>query len=283
VLIYNYCERGGNVEVLYLFLIGFLAASIGSLIGIGGGIIIIPFLLYFNQHTSLFSEVTPQFAVGTSTLTVVFTALSASLANYKHKTISYKMGAYLFVGAIPGAIIGAWTNGKLDFSGFSLYFGMFLITVSIILMFKDKLKPIKNPYRAITMQYVDKNENVHEYTFSPIIGIPLSFAVGFLSGIFGIGGGVLLVPAMMVFFRVPPSVAAATSMFVILLSSTVNTVQHTFYGNILWMYALALIPGAWIGGKVGPMIMQKINAKTFVLIFRVTLILVGLQLITEGL
>jgi uncharacterized membrane protein YfcA len=239
--------------------------------------------MYFHQHTSIFSEVTPQFAVGTSTLTVVFTALSASMANYKHKTISYKMGAYLFVGAIPGAILGAWTNGKLDFSGFSLYFGMFLITVSTILMFKDKLKPINNPFGAVTMEYVDKENNVHEYTFSPIIGIPLSFIVGFLSGIFGIGGGVLLVPAMMVFFRVPPNVAAATSMFVILLSSTVNSVQHMFYGNILWMYALALIPGAWIGGKVGPYIMQRIKAKTFVLIFRVLLLLVGVQLIIQGL
>ena len=271
------------MEWIFLFLIGFFAATLGSIIGLGGGIIIIPVLTFISQYTSFFNEITPQYAVGVSTITIVVTALSASLANRKKKTIAYRMGVYLFIGAAPGAFLGAYTNKFLDFSEFSLYYGVFLIVAAGILMLKSRIRPLNVKIWAYENTYTDNQGVTHKYIYSPIIGIPLAFFVGFISGIFGIGGGTLLVPGMMLFFGVPAIVAAATSMFVILGTSILNTVQQIAYDHIIWTYVLFLIPGAWIGGIVGPYISSKIKGRTIVLLLQTTMIIIGIQFIVQTL
>lgn len=274
-------ERG--MEWIFLFLIGFFAATLGSIIGLGGGIIIIPILTFMSQYTPFFHEVTPQYAVGVSTITIVMTALSASLANRKKKTIAYRMGIYLFIGAAPGAFFGAYTNKFLDFSAFSLYYGVFLIIAAGILMLKSRIRPLKLKMYTSENTYTDNQGITHTYIYSPVIGIPLAFCVGFISGIFGIGGGTLLVPGMMLFFGVPAIVAAATSMFVILGTSILNTIQQITYDHVIWMYVLFLIPGAWIGGIVGPYISSKIKGRTIVILLQATMIIIGIQFIIQAL
>ncbi len=86
-----------------LLFIGLIAGTVGSLVGLGGGIIIVPLLIGLHS-------LSPQLAVGTSMVTVVFTGLSSTLTYMKHKRVDYKSGLILFIGSGPGGIIGSWAN-----------------------------------------------------------------------------------------------------------------------------------------------------------------------------
>jgi uncharacterized protein len=270
------------VEWILLVLIGIVGSSLGSLIGLGGGIVVVPSLLYIGT-LSAFDYISPQVAVGTSLFTMIFTGLSSTLAYLKYKTVDYKSGLIFLIGSGPGSIAGAWVTEKLDLDSFNLFFGLFIIFVSLVLYFKDKFKPI--PFRrdkGIIQTFTDNTGKTFEYGFNPVYGILVSLVVGFLSGIFGVGGGSLMVPTMILFFFFPPHVATATSMFMIFPTSVLSSITHITLGNVDWMIALALVPGAWIGAKVGVYLNSKFKSKTIVLILRTILIVVGIRLIYQG-
>ncbi|MBT2729139.1 sulfite exporter TauE/SafE family protein [Bacillus sp. ISL-75] len=270
------------MEWIILVVIGLIASSLGSLIGLGGGIIIVPSLLYLST-LSAFGHITPQVAVGTSLFTMIFTGLSSTLAYMKHKTVDYKSGLIFLIGSGPGSILGAWVTEGLHIKTFNIFFGLFIIFISIILLLKDKLKPI--PYRkdrGIIRTFTDNAGKTFEYGYNPIVGVLIAFIVGFLSGVFGVGGGSLMVPTMILVFFFPPHVATATSMYMILPTSLLSSITHITLGNVDWLYALALVPGAWIGAKVGVFLNTKLKSKTIVLILRTILVIVGIRLIYQG-
>jgi uncharacterized protein len=270
------------MEWIMLVLIGIAASSLGSLIGLGGGIIVVPALLYLGTLSS-FGHITPQVAVGTSLFTMIFTGLSSTLAYMKHKTVDYKSGLIFLIGSGPGSILGAWVTEALNLKSFNLFFGLFIIFVSIVLFLKDKLKPI--PYRknqGIVRSFTDNAGKALEYGFNPIVGIMISFVVGFLSGILGVGGGSLMVPTMILVFFFPPHVAVATSMFMILPTSILSSITHITLGNVDWLLALALVPGAWIGAKVGVFLNIKLKSKTIIIVLRTILLVIGIRLIYQG-
>lgn len=272
------------MEIVILLILGLLAGTIGSLVGLGGGIIIVPALLFLGGATSLMSEVTPQVAAGTSLLVIIFAGLSSTIAYYKQKTVDYKTGLILFIGGGPAGILGAWVNKQLNVDAFSLWFGFFMIFISFVLMFKDKFKPLKrNSNKGIWYTYKDSAGIEQTYGFHPAIGISIAFVVGFLGGLLGIGGGSLMVPALILLFHFPAHTAVATSMLLLFLTSITSSITHIYMGNVNWLFGLALIPGAWIGGKIGPKINQKLPSKIVVILLRIVLIIVGVQLIYEGL
>ncbi len=276
---------GGGMEVewLILLMIGLAAGTIGALMGLGGGIIVVPALLYFSTYTNLLGEITPQVAVGTSLLIMIFTGLSSTLSYMKHKTVDYKSGMIFFIGSGPGGIVGAYVNKALDMTSFNIYFGVFIIIISIVLMVRGKLKPVTLSVNGgVKRTFTDLHGETFQYGYQPVIAIIISFIVGFCSGIFGIGGGSLMVPAMILIFLFPPHVAVATSMFMIFLSAIVSSITHISLGNVNWMFALALVPGAWIGAKLGAFVNQKLGSATLVLLFRLFLLFIGIRLIYEG-
>jgi uncharacterized protein len=272
------------MEWIILILIGLVASSLGSLIGLGGGIIIVPALLSLGAFTQAFGEITPQIAVGSSLFTMIFTGLSSTLAYLKHKTVDYKSGLIFLIGSGPGGILGAWMNKTLEIHSFNIYFGVFMVLISIILMLKSKLKPL--PFKVekgIIRVFTDPKGETFEYGYRAIVAIIISFAVGFLSGMFGVGGGSLMVPAMIVIFLFPPHVAVATSMFMIFPTSLLSSITHISLGNVNWLFTLALIPGAWIGAKIGVNLNTKLKSSTIVTILRVILVIIGIRMVYQGL
>ena len=273
-----------DLELIILLILGLLAGTIGSLVGLGGGIIIVPALLYLGGSTALIGTVTPQIAAGTSLLVIIFTGLSSTIAYYKQKKVDYKSGLLLFIGSGPAGILGAWVNKQLNVDSFSLWFGFFMIFISFVLMVKDKIKPLeKKNVKGVWRTYTDSSGIEQTYGFNPITGFFISLIVGFLGGFLGIGGGSLMVPSLILLFHFPPHIAVATSMFLLFLTSSTSSIAHIIMGNINWLFAVALIPGAWIGGKLGALINQKLPGKTVVMILRIVLIIVGIQLIYKGL
>jgi uncharacterized protein len=271
------------LEWVILIIVGLIAGIIGSLVGLGGGIIVVPMLLSLGSYITVFDDVSPQVAVGTSLLVVIFTGLSSTLTYMKYKKVDYKSGLIFFIGSGPGGIVGAYVNKLFDTSSFSIWFGLFMIFVSIILMVKNKLPQMKERNgKKVIRTYINEEGNERSYSYQPVPGVLIAFVVGFISGLFGIGGGALMVPAMILLFMFPPHIAVATSMFIIFLSSSISSITHIALGNINWLFAAALIPGAWVGGRIGAIINTKLQGKTIESLLRIVLIIAGFKLIYEG-
>ncbi|MCD8509503.1 MAG: sulfite exporter TauE/SafE family protein [Bacillus sp. (in: Bacteria)] len=270
------------MEWILLGLLGLVAAIFGSLLGLGGGIIVVPGLLLLSSSFPIMHGITPQVAVGTSLLIMIFTSLSSTLAYLKQKTVDYKSAFLFFVGSGPGAIFGVWLNKDINVDSFLILFGIFIIIVSFILMVRNRIKPLKRRPNGIKRSYVNSLGIHVEYGYDPITALLISFVVGMCSGLFGIGGGSLMVPAMILLFGFPAHMAIATSMLLIFLSAMVSSLSHIMLGNIHWLYALVLVPGAWFGGQIGAAINRRMTSIRLVQLLRVFLIIIGIRLIYQG-
>ncbi|WP_420824102.1 sulfite exporter TauE/SafE family protein [Thermoflavimicrobium daqui] len=266
---------------LLLVIVGLAAGTFGSLIGLGGGIIIVPSLMFIGQIFPEFSNITPSIAVGTSLLLVVLTSLSSTLFFAKQKRVDFQSGWLYFLGSGPGSILGAYFTRYFKADSFFIAFGLFMIVISIILTIKDRL-PVKRIHWDVSRTFVDGFGQKYEYGYHRVMVVTISFFIGMLSSLFGIGGGSLLVPVMIILFAYPPHVATATSMFIILLSSSVGSITHLIQGNVHFLAALLLAPGAWLGGKAGAWISSKLSGKGLLIVFRVSLILMAIRMILNG-
>lgn len=260
--------------------IGIVTAFIGSLIGLGGGVILIPSLLFLFQVSSDFAWATPQTIVGISLIVMIFTALSSTISYFKKGRVDYKTGLLLLTGSIPGGIFGSWLNQFIEGEKFSLYFGILMIILSLLFLVKRKTAPEKVNKNSRSFQV---DGQTYHYSVSIWMGFIVSLFVGILSGLFGIGGGSIMVPLMILLFGFPAHIAIATSMFMIFFISIISAGTHMFLGHVAWQYVVFFIPGAWIGGTLGAKVNQKIKGQGLEWILRGLLIIIGLRLIIEGL
>lgn len=269
--------------IFVLIFLGLFSSIIGSIVGIGGGIIIVPALIYLGMEIGLIDGITPQKAIGTSTVILISTGLSASLGYIKNKQADLKNAVIFMVGIIPGALVGAHLSQYLTIHRFNLYFGIFLIIMSIVLMVRDKIKPIKFfQNKKYEKSYTDIKGDTYHYSIAPIPAVLLTFLVGCLTGLFGIGGGALMTPLMIIIFRFPPHIAVGTSMIMIFVSSVSGATSHIIQGNIIWSYAIILIIASFIGAKIGVQINKRMKSATVVLMLRIILMLLGIYLIIKS-
>ncbi|MEX6053160.1 sulfite exporter TauE/SafE family protein [Mammaliicoccus sciuri] len=268
---------------LVLIIIGVSSAILGALVGIGGGIIIVPSLVYFGIDHQLLSGMTPQRAIGTSSVILITTGLTATLGYLKTKQVDVKNGLIFLVGIIPGALLGAYLSKYFTLDSFNLYFGIFLIFISIVLMIRNHVKPIKYfQQEKYLKSFTDRYGEHHKYGVPPFVAIVSSFIVGVTTGLFGIGGGALMTPLMIIVFRFPPHVAVGTSMMMIFISSLSSSVSHIVQGNVLWVHAIVLIISSYFGAKIGVRINSRMKSDTVVLILRFTMLILGIYLIIKS-
>ena len=128
---------------LVLFFIAVASGIVGALVGLGGGIILVPATLYIGNNLGMISDMTPQTVVGLSVVMMIFTGLASTLSYMKAKTVDFKSGFIFFIGSVPGAVAGSLINKGLDLPSFNLYFGTFLVIIAVILIVRDKLRPVK--------------------------------------------------------------------------------------------------------------------------------------------
>ncbi|MGO1061108.1 sulfite exporter TauE/SafE family protein [Planococcus sp. FY231025] len=272
------------MEFLLLAIAGLLSGIVGALIGLGGGVILVPALLFLGTALAFFPDLTPQKIVGLSVIMMIFTGLSSTLSYMKVKTVDYRSGFLFFIGSAPGTVIGAFVNKGLDLPSFNLYFGILLVFLALLLLIRNRLEAV-HWFVDNGRKYTFKDSMHKEYLYGyPVwFALLLTFGVGFASGLFGIGGGSIMVPAMILLFLFPPHVAVGTSMFMVFLSAIVNSVTHISLGNVPWIYTLAVVPAAYIGAKIGASLNKKLQSETLVVILRIALLVLGLRSIYEGL
>ena len=101
-------------------ILGILSGLVGAIVGLGGGVILVPLTLYFGMELGWIDGITPQTVVGLSVIMMVFTGLSSTLSHMKANTVDYKSGWLFFAGSVPGTILGAYLNKQLDLPSFNL-------------------------------------------------------------------------------------------------------------------------------------------------------------------
>ncbi|MCR8978622.1 sulfite exporter TauE/SafE family protein [Brevibacillus laterosporus] len=267
--------------ILLFMFIGLFAGVMGSLVGIGGGMFFVPALLYFGNMYDP-GSITPQIASGTSLLVIAITALSSSISFLKQKKVDVQAAVLFFIGSAPGAIVGVYVNKWMDSDSFYLLFGLFQISMFILLLIKDKFKPKTNQWK-IVKTYLDEHGEQRTYGYNRTSAIIIAFFVGVISSLFGVGGGILMVPALLVLYRFPAHMATATSMCIIFLSAVVGSTTNIINDHIQWFYVLGLAPGAWIGGSIGAIVANKLKGKTLILLLRIMILAIAVQMIYKAL
>ena len=221
---------------------GLFIGAYGTMVGVGGGFFIVPALLFMH--------VPPRMAAGTSLAVVFANSASGSISYIRQRRVDFRTGIIFTIASLPGAILGAYVDQHLSHRLFTLLFATMLIVVSVRLLIGHKPSP----------QPADPNVGSaqrREYNLWMAIGI--AFVVGFLGSMFGIGGGVVQVPAMVYLFGFPAHVATATSHFTIALTSLVGTISHIHYHDVLVPQAILLSCGAIIGAQFGAVLSRRIE------------------------
>ncbi|MEK3788612.1 sulfite exporter TauE/SafE family protein [Paenibacillus sp. FSL K6-1230] len=263
------------MENLVLFLIGMLAAISGAIAGLGGGFIIVPVLAF--MYTLPVYNIS-----GTAMAVLLVSAISSTISYARQKRIDYRSGLIFSIAMIPGSILGAWTTSVVASRVFFIALGLFLLLMAVMINFRPTssrggfLKP------TTSRIFVDATGLEHSYSFNITFGSVVAFFVGFLSSLFGIGGGSVMVPTMILFLAFPAHIATATSMFTILLSSLVGTVSHAVLGHVLWGTFVWLAIGALLGGQIGARIASRIPAKLIIRVLSICLFIVAIRLMFKG-
>lgn len=260
---------------ILLPILGFFIGVLAAMIGVGGGIFIVPLL-------TLVYGFSPSMAVGTSLSAIILTAIAATLNYSKQKRINYKIGLLMIIATAPGAIIGAFLTSILSSQVLGIFFGVFLLIVAYQLIIKTGILS-RNQIQSNKEEFGKDSYNSKMLISKrqAILGVPLIFLGGVASGLFGVGGGIVIVPILIFFFKVPIHFAVATSMFVMIFTSLSGVGQHFVLGNIDWVFALLIGVGSIIGTQVGAQLSKKISARNLQIIFSIFLFIVAIQMITK--
>jgi uncharacterized membrane protein YfcA len=260
-----------------LLLLGFASSALGTLIGVGGGFMVVPvFLVAFPRFSP--AEVT-----GISLAAVFLGSLSGVAAYARLRRIDYRLGLVFALGTVPGAAGGALLVRVVAREPFQVLFGVVLGLVGAYLAVRPSFRPPPShgqPNRVL----VDRSGQRFTYRVAEWKGLPLSLLIGVLSALLGVGGGVFQVPAMVAWLGVPPLVAAATSVFILAFTSASATVTHVLAGHLhaLWPYFLLLAVGMIGGAQVGGRLARRASGTLVVRLLGAALGGVGLYLVLTG-
>lgn len=273
---------------LWLLPLGLAIGAFGTLIGAGGGFILVPILLivYPNENTEVITSI--------SLAVVFFNAFSGSVAYARMKRVDYKSGITFAIATIPGAILGAVLVAYVPRYAFDIAFGIIMIAAGIFLWVSAKedhsraqahanqLANGATPARWTTVRdFIDADGMRHRYAYNPVIGIVLSVFVGFLSSLLGVGGGFIHVPALTGLLNFPVHVATATSHFVLAVMALTGTLVHVaggvFAHGIRRTAILAV--GVVLGAQAGARLSNRVGGKWIIRGLALAMVLVGIRLI----
>ena len=267
-----------------LIAFGLVVGGYGTLVGAGGGFLIVPVLL-------LVWHLPPALAAGTSLTVVFLNAAVGSWSYAKQGRVDYRSGILLAIPTLPGSVAGAFLAKYFSGRAFDLIFAVLLFTVAVLLLWKPvgaseegTEKPVISDPRWWRMErsLQDRDGHRFHYQYNLIYGLVLSFFVGFLSSILGIGGGIIHVPALIHMLGFPSHLAAATSHFILAISSLVGAGTHVALGNVLFGPAALMGIGVISGAQVGARIARKSKGAITVRLLSVALIVVAIRLLMRA-
>ena len=278
------------VEILQFMLIAVLAGFLGSLVGLGGGIIITPAL------TILFGF-DIKYAIGASIVAVIATSSGSAIAFVKDHVSNMRVGMLLEVFTTAGGVVGALMAGvfssKLLYIFFSLillnsFYGMLKKTGLITKLKKEEEKVENDKYAdkyKLNSTYYDKatGKTVKYNVTNVPQGSLVMFGAGFASGLLGIGSGAFKVVALDTYMKLPIKVSTATSNFMMGVTATASALIYFFNGTINPVVAAPIAIGTLIGSRTGAKVMQRLDAKYIRYIFLPILLFIIINMFLKGL
>lgn len=274
-------------QVWLLLVMGIGVGCLGTLIGSGGGFILVPLLIF------MYPSLQPDSITAISMAIVACNALSGTVAYARAGRIDYKAGVQFAIFTIPGSILGVLATRYLPKYLFTIFFGVLLIVLSFYLFLKknpgekreedgpQEEKDLGGRIQEVVM--IDRSGEVYQYSYDRYLGWIISLAVGFISPVLGIGGGIIHVPALINWLRFPVHIATATSHFILAVMSVVSVVVHLMEGNyndpLVKGLVLYLGLGAVAGAQLGAYFSHRIKGRAIEKALAFSLGLVGIRIL----
>jgi uncharacterized protein len=248
-------------SVVILVAVGLGAGTLGSMLGVGGGVIMVPALTFLN--------VSPTQAASTSLIAVTSTSISSTIEYSRQKRIDYRLSLEMAACAIPGGVLGAILSDFLPEESFKMYFGTLLILTGVYILYRNLILtqgPIRKGSVALRA-----------------VVFVAAFCSGVISSLFGVGGGIIFVPAMVLVLGLTIHRAAATSQLTLLMTSISGVFTHSFLGHPDYLQAVALSAGAFVGAQIGARISSIAEEMVLERLLGLVLVAVAITFILDGL
>ncbi|WP_187345153.1 sulfite exporter TauE/SafE family protein [Cystobacter ferrugineus] len=248
------------MTLLLLIAAGVFAGTMGSLLGVGGGVILVPALV-------LGFKVPLEDAVPASLMCVVASSCGASASYVERRLSDIRLGLTLELATVTGAIVGGLVASLVAPAWVALVFGLFALYVSAQML--------------LARAAVEQGLGDYEPTNYPL-GISGSFVAGGLSALLGVGGGPLKVPLMNHGMRVPFKVASATSNLMIGVTGAASVAAYAWRGHVNLALVAPLVVGVLAGASVGSRLMPRLPTAVLRRMFACVLLLVAAQMLWKG-
>ena len=255
-------------EFLILLTMGVGAGALGSLVGAGGGFLLVPALLLMYQ------EQTTAQVTAVSLIVVFFTAFSGSINYAWMRRIDYQAGLAFAIAAAPTAMLGAYLSHYVPRTYFDPAMALLLIGVAVFLGVRPPVV-LEGEAGATSLP------RGHLGPRGLSLGCVLNAYIGLLSGLMGIGGGVVGVPVLVKVLRFSPHVATATSLFALTITAFCGVLVHVAHGRLAQVgdRALFLAMGVMMGAQLGPKISTRLRGTGLLRLLAVVLVCVGARIL----
>jgi len=269
--------------VLICFLISCVAGVLGSLLGLGGGIIVIPAL-------TLLLKIDIRYAIGASIVSVIATSSGAAAAYVRERLTNLRVAMVLEVGTTLGALCGALLAGWFSGRWLYVFFGLVMAYSALMMVRKrqdenagERSAPWAD-YLRLHGSYYDEAQD-REVAYRVVrtrVGLGLMYVAGLVSGLLGIGSGALKVPAMDLAMRLPIKVSTATSNFMIGVTAAASAGVYFVRGDIDPFVAAPVAAGVLAGATLGSLLLGRLPGRTVRAVFVIALLFVSLQMMAKG-
>ena len=275
------------INIILLILLGGVAGVLSGIFGIGGGFILTPLLMFIG--------VPPPVAVATSANQIIAASVSGFLAHWRRMNVDIKMGIFLLIGGFIGSSLGVWIFAELKKAGqlnlvIALTYVFFLGIVGAM-MGIESFRTIMKQRKGISTT-LSRVKWIHslplpmqthfprsEITVSSLLPIGIGVIAGILVSIMGIGGGFVMIPAMIYLLGMPTNVVVGTSLFQTIFTTANVTILHALGTNTVdIVLAIILIIGAVFGAQIGTRISMKLPAERLRGLLAVLVLLVCVKL-----
>lgn len=267
-------------EFWALVALGFAVGTYGTIIGLGGGFILVPILLF------LYPDLEPEEITSISLAVVFANTASGSIAYARQGRIDYRTGAIFAAASAPGVIAGAYVVHWIPQRLFILIFAFLLLALAGITL-RGRTQRLRPPLRGpgVIRRSLFTGGRTYLYSYYLWQGALLSLGVGFLSSLLGIGGGAIHVPAMIVWLHFPVEIAVATSQFILVFMSggatSIHLISGTLAGSSLGK-AVALGLGTIPGAQVGARIAYRLKPRQVLFLLAIALFGLSARLLVKG-
>jgi uncharacterized protein len=279
-----------SVSIFVLLGIGGMVGLLSGLFGVGGGFILTPLLFFIG--------IPPAVAVASAANQIVGSSFSAFLTHLKRRTVDFRMGGVLLAGGLVGSALGVQLFTILTRAGqielfVSLAYVVLLGTIGGLMLYESVgalrrqknsnvlLQPRKrhNWVHGLPLKMRFRTSHMYVSAIPPFV---IGFIVGVLAAIMGVGGGFIMVPAMIYLIGMPTKVVIGTSVFQFLFVTGFTTVMHAWQSqSVDVLLALILLIGGVVGAQVGVSLATRLRAEQLRVLLALLVLMVGLQLLLD--